>query len=70
MDTEAEKVLEKKFACECGVAFLSADTLTSHRKYYCRNRVIDETEEQELTRKVGIYFLNSISGKSKEPPII
>jgi hypothetical protein len=36
MDTETEPLTAKRFGCECGVSFLSLDTLTSHRRYYCR----------------------------------
>lgn len=53
MDAEVEKPPEKRFSCDCGVSFLSADTLNSHRKYYCRFRVVDEAEEQEMARKVS-----------------
>ncbi|CAD5207205.1 unnamed protein product [Bursaphelenchus okinawaensis] len=44
---------KKPFACDCGVSFMTNETLTSHRKYYCKNRVsADEIEEMEPSRKV------------------
>uniref|UniRef100_A0A1I7S1Q4 C2H2-type domain-containing protein n=1 Tax=Bursaphelenchus xylophilus TaxID=6326 RepID=A0A1I7S1Q4_BURXY len=52
-EDKANAEAKKPFACDCGVAFMSKETLTSHRKYYCKNRVtIEEIEEMEPARKV------------------
>ncbi|KAI1701950.1 zinc finger, C2H2 type [Ditylenchus destructor] len=41
---------QKKFHCDCGVSFVSADTLIAHKKFYCKNRT--EEQEEELMPKL------------------
>ncbi|KAI1708327.1 zinc finger, C2H2 type [Ditylenchus destructor] len=41
---------QKKFHCDCGVSFVSADTLIAHKKFYCKNRT--EAQEEEVMPKL------------------
>ncbi|KAI6220229.1 C2H2-type domain-containing protein [Aphelenchoides besseyi] len=51
-DEEARNRTNRTHACDCGVSFYLASILESHQKYYCKNRVIDETERQEPPKKI------------------
>uniref|UniRef100_A0A915EF42 C2H2-type domain-containing protein n=1 Tax=Ditylenchus dipsaci TaxID=166011 RepID=A0A915EF42_9BILA len=56
----------KRYLCECGVSFISVDTLRAHRKFYCRNRVPSDSIEVDEKSKESNVQKRSEHQDSKE----